>query len=131
LDTHAAAHTILRAQLYMQTAGVNFNVDGATLLPGGAEISPPTAPTAVTAVAGRGSAIVSWTPPAQTGGGPLLSYTVTAQPGNETVSVAGTVTRATVTSLSNGTSYTVTVAAASSAGNGPPSLSSNVIVPSV
>ena len=125
-----SAHTVLRAQLYMETAGVNFDVDGTTLMAGGAQISPPTAPTAVKATAGADSAIVSWTPPAQTGGGPLVGYTVSTQPGSETVSVGAAVTHATVPGLANGASFSFTVAAASSAGQGPPSLSSNVIVPS-
>ena len=130
LDTHVSGHSILRAQLYMETAGVNFDVDGTTLVAGGAQISPPTAPTAVRATAGDDSAIVSWMPPAENGGGPLVAYTVTAEPGGATVSVAKTVTRVTVTGLTAGANYTFTVAAASSAGKGPPSLSSNVIVPS-
>jgi hypothetical protein len=31
LDTHASGHTILRAQVYLETAGLNYDLDGATL----------------------------------------------------------------------------------------------------
>ena len=35
LDTHVSVHTVLRAQLYMETAGVNFDVDGTQLVGAG------------------------------------------------------------------------------------------------
>jgi hypothetical protein len=129
LDTHASAHTTLRAQIYMYTAGINYDVDGTTFAAGGAQISPPGAPTGVSAVAGNASASVSWSPPAQTGGGPIVGYTVTASPGGASATTSGT--SATVTGLANGTAYTFTVTAASSAGPGPPSGSSNAVTPHV
>ncbi|MFN8169603.1 MAG: fibronectin type III domain-containing protein [Candidatus Nanopelagicales bacterium] len=72
---------------------------------------PPDAPTDVAAVAGSTKASVSWTPPVGTGGVAISSYTVTASPGGRKATVAAPLTTATVTGLSNGTSYTFTVVA--------------------
>lgn len=44
----------------------------------GALAAVPGAPTAVTAVGGNGQAVVTFTPPTNTGGSPITSYTVTA-----------------------------------------------------
>ncbi len=88
----------------------------------------PGAPTAVTATASNASAAVSWTAPSN-GGSPITSYTVTASPGGATVSVAGGTTSATVSSLTNGTSYTFTVYATNAIGNGPTSTASAAVTP--
>jgi hypothetical protein len=58
---------------------------------------PPGAPTGVTATAGNGQATLSWTAPSVTGGGSVMSYTVTASPGTATATAPGTATSATVT----------------------------------
>ena len=89
----------------------------------------PSPPTGVTATAGAGSALVSWTAPTVTGGSPVSGYTVTASgdSGSETCT-AGT-TSCTVVGLTNGTSYTFTVTATNSAGTSPPSSSSAAVVP--
>ena len=47
----------------------------------------PDVPTNVVATAGNVSASVAWSPPASTGGAPLLGYTVTASPGGQSVTV--------------------------------------------
>lgn len=88
---------------------------------------PPAAPTAVTARAGDARATVSWTAPPD-GGSPVTRYTVTAQPGGATATTTGA-TSATVTGLSNDTSYTFTVSASHWAGSSPPSAASNAVVP--
>ena len=52
---------------------------------------------------------MSWTAPADDGGAPILSYTVTSSPGGKTATVAAPATNAIVTGLTNGTAYTFTV----------------------
>jgi hypothetical protein len=93
----------------------------------------PGAPTAVTAVAGNGSASVSWTAPGN-GGSPISSYTVTPYIGTSAqtpVTVTGSppATSTTVTGLTNGTSYTFTVSATNTIGTGTASASSNAVTP--
>jgi Domain of unknown function (DUF1929)/Fibronectin type III domain/Glyoxal oxidase N-terminus len=93
----------------------------------------PGAPTGVSAVAGDGSAAVSWNAP-NDGGDPINSYTITpyvgtyAQPATV---VTGTPpsTGATVSGLANGTTYTFTVTAANAVGSGPESLPSAAVAP--
>jgi hypothetical protein len=93
----------------------------------------PAAPGSVTATAGNQSATVSWTAPAN-GGGPITMYTVTpyvAGVAQAATLVSGSppLTTATVTSLTNGTSYTFTVSAANAAGSGPASAPSPAVTP--
>jgi hypothetical protein len=97
--------------------------------------SVPGAPTGVTATAGNGSAAVSWIAPADTGGSAITSYTVTPFIGSTaqtpvTVSGSPPATTATVTGLTNGSSYTFTVSATNSSGTGPTSAPSNAVTPS-
>ena len=113
------------------TVGDNNSAGGAykvtlTTTPVGGGITVPGAPTNVTAIAGNSQATVSWTAPANNGGAPITSYTVTSAPGNKQCSSA--VTNCTVTGLTNGTSYTFSVVATNSAGNGPASSPSNAVV---
>jgi hypothetical protein len=81
----------------------------------------PGRPTDVVATPGVGQETVQWKAPASNGGSPITSYTVRANPGGATVTVAGSTATATVTGLSNGTDYHFTVLATNSAGNGPES----------
>lgn len=76
-------------------------------------------PTDVTATAGDKKVTVSWTPPDNTGGNPIDHYTVTASPGGRMATVGATATKATVTGLTNCTSYVFTVAYTTSAGDSP------------
>ena len=108
--------------------------DGDRGAPGGgpAVTNPPGAPTGVSAVPRDGSATVSWTPPTD-GGGSITTYTVTPYDGGvaQTPTTVGSAwPTATVTGLSNGTSYTFVVTASNTAGTGPPSSSSNAVTPS-
>jgi putative cell wall-binding protein len=88
----------------------------------------PRAPTGVTATAGDRSATVRWTAPSANGS-PITSYRVTASPGTRTATVGGSTTTATVTGLTNGTSYTFRVTATNARGTGPASAPSNSVRP--
>ena len=90
-------------------------------------VSPPDAPTIGTATAGDSQATVSFSPPANDGGGAISGYTVTSSPGSITASGSGS--PITVTGLANGTAYTFTVTATNVAGPGAPSAASNSVTP--
>ena len=90
---------------------------------------PPDSPTNVTAVAGNAQATVSWSAPSFDGGSVITGYTPTSSPGGLTASVDGSTLSATVTGLTNGTSYTITVTATNAAGISEPSAPSNVVTP--
>jgi hypothetical protein len=98
-------------------------------LTGGPRYPLPDAPTNLLAIAGDASATVSWNPPAYTGGLSVLGYMVTASPGGVTTTVGPGATSATLTGLSNGTTYTFTVVANNAVGNGTLSSPSNSIIP--
>jgi hypothetical protein len=95
----------------------------------------PSAPGAPTAVAGAGKssgAVVTWTAPTSNGGSPITGYSVTPYQGSEAlapVSVGGSVTSATIASLTNGTSYTFKVAAVNALGASPQSAASAAVTP--
>jgi hypothetical protein len=88
----------------------------------------PGAPTGVSAVAASGSATVTWTPPTDESN-EVTGYTVTTSPGDASLTVPGTATAATVTGLTNGTSYTFTVTATNATGTGPASAASAPVTP--
>ncbi len=92
-------------------------------------VAVPDPPTDVAATAGDAEATVSWTAPADQGGGPVLSYRVVSDPGAIDVVVSTPETTATVTGLDNGTSYTFTVTATNAVGDSPPSEPSNAVTP--
>jgi hypothetical protein len=81
--------------------------------------APPPAPTAVTAMPGNRSAIVSWTAPTLPSGS-VTGYTATASPGDQSCTTTS-VTTCTITGLTNGVTYTVTVIAHTTAGDSGPS----------
>ncbi|MCU1454735.1 MAG: fibronectin type protein, partial [Acidimicrobiales bacterium] len=84
-------------------------------------IGAPAAPAAPKAVPGDGTAAVTWSAPASANGSPTAGYVVTpylgaiAQPAQ---TFSSTATSQTVTGLSNGSTYTFTVAAANARGTG-------------
>jgi putative cell wall-binding protein len=89
----------------------------------------PDAPTGASATAGDRQATVVWTAPVDSGSSPIVSYTVTADPGGATVTVPGSARTATVHGLANHTTYTFTVVATNAIGDSPPSAPSNPVTP--
>ncbi|MBU6232900.1 MAG: fibronectin type III domain-containing protein [Acidobacteria bacterium] len=80
--------------------------------------NPPGTPLSVTATASSGSVAVSWSPPSSDGGGALTGYTVYARDGSGGEFTCTTATTScSVTGLTNGTSYSITVLASNGAGN--------------
>ena len=88
----------------------------------------PGAPTIGTATAGASSASVDFTAPTNTGTpSTITQYRVTSSPG--AITATGASSPVTISGLTNGTSYTFTVAATNAAGTGPESASSNAVTP--
>jgi hypothetical protein len=85
----------------------------------------PGAPVIGIATAGNSQASVSFTPPADTGGGAISYYTVTSTPGS--VTATGASSPIIVTGLNNGTTYTFTVTASNSGGKSASSGASNSV----
>ncbi|WP_238403866.1 S-layer homology domain-containing protein, partial [Paenibacillus paridis] len=84
-------------------------------------------PTNVTAVAGDGQAVITFTAPLDNGGSPITGYEVTVSPGN--VVLIGTASPITITGLTNGTSYTFTLKAINRTGKSAASAESNAVIP--
>jgi len=89
-------------------------------------VTVPGAPTISQVIAGYAEASVTFTAP-NDGGSPITSYTVTSSPGN--ITATGTGTSITVTSLTNGTSYTFTVVATNAVGTSVASVASTAVKP--
>ena len=110
--------------------GTDANGSSASSQPSNS-ITPATAPGQVPgamAVAGDQDAVVSWSAAADNGD-PITSYTVAASPGGQSCTWSTGPLQCTVTGLSNGTSYTFTVAATNAMGTGPASLASAPVTP--
>ena len=73
----------------------------------------------------NGQASVSFSPPTSDGGAPITSYKLTCAPG--TITATGTSSPLTVTGLSAGVTYSCSVTASNSAGEGPASSAVNVM----
>jgi hypothetical protein len=74
---------------------------------------PPSAPTLLTATPGDTLAIVTWDPPADDGGSPINSYTITARSSANTqsVTVGSGATSSVINFLVNSVQYSVTMTA--------------------
>ena len=95
--------------------------------------TPPTvpgAPSGVSANAGNAAATVTWSAPASDGGSPISAYTATASPGGASCSWSSGPLSCTISGLTNGTTYTISVSATNAVGTGPPSAPSNAVTPS-
>lgn len=116
--TNGTAYTVTVAAV--NGVGTGPDSTSVTATPG----TVPGAPTAVQAVAGDGSATVSFTAPADNGGFAVTGYTVTASTGQ---TATGTSSPIVVPGLANGTSRTFTVKATNAKGTGAASAASNAV----
>lgn len=95
--------------------------------------SVPGAPTSVTGTRGNGQVSISWTAPASNGGATISDYLVEYLAASGTWTTwshpASSANTATVTGLTNGTSYTFRVSAINSVGTGIASLVSSAVIP--
>ncbi|NHN33070.1 fibronectin type III domain-containing protein [Paenibacillus agricola] len=91
-------------------------------------IGVPSVPTNVTAIAGNGTATVSFDAPLSDGGSAITGYTVTSSPGGFT-GTGTTASPITVTGLMYGTAYTFTVVATNIVGDSAASLASGSVTP--
>ena len=107
----------------MNSVGSGPSAVSAPVIPHGV----PASPTNVTAIAsGLGTATVTWTPPTQTGGLPLIGYRIVTSPGGATT--AAVASPATVSGLTSGQLYSFTVEATNGQATSLPSATSGTVV---
>jgi phosphatidylethanolamine-binding protein (PEBP) family uncharacterized protein len=86
-------------------------------------LTTPSAPTAVSISSGNGAVTLSFSAPTSNGGASITGYSVSCTGGGANRTGSGTASPITVTGLSNGTSYSCSVAAVNSVGTGAASVS--------
>lgn len=94
------------------------------------EVAPRTAPgppASATATAGDGAAVISWTPPTEDGGSPIIGYSVTASPGPGGCATPAGTSTCTISTLPNTVPQTFTVRAVNDIGDGPGTTTAPVI----
>jgi hypothetical protein len=102
-----------------------YGIGGGNIIPN--TLLMPDPPRNVTATAGDGIAIVSFDPPKSDAGSPITLYTVTSHPGK--IKASGKQSPITVKGLTNGKTYTFSVAASNSVGTGIASETCNSVTP--
>jgi hypothetical protein len=133
--THTSPWDVLHAVLdYNHDDYYRANIPGCADLSNSPYLTPvtvPGVPTAVAATGGNASATVTWTAPASNGGSAITNYVITPYIGAtaQAATTVGAVTSTTITGLTNGTTYTFTVAAKSAVGAGAASGASNAVTP--
>ena len=106
---------------YFRAAAVNVTGTGLYSASSSA-LTPASALAAPTGAAGtsnyNGQSVITWTAVPSGGSDPVIDYTATTSPGNFTCTATGaSATTCTITGLTNGTSYTVTVKARNNSGS--------------
>jgi hypothetical protein len=92
-------------------------------------VLPPGPPTGVVVVAGDRSLTVSWQPPVDDGGAPVLAYEAVSDPRGATCNATPPAATCTIGGLNNGQFFTVSVRAINEAGPGSPSAPSEPVRP--
>lgn len=143
IKDHVFSLSVQSAELYVQGDTANQNKYVAPTPPESFPFNPsscqtitvPGVPTALSSVAGNASVALTWTAPGSTGGAPITDYVIQfastqamtgAQTFNDGIS---TTPSATVTGLTNGTTYFFRILAANSVGNSQPSAVSAAATP--
>jgi hypothetical protein len=117
------------------TVGSARGMTGATItVPTAAfpDSGPMFAPTSLTATGGNAQVSLAWTAPSYNGGSAITGYTVEYTPSGgsaQTVSTGSSSASYTLTGLTNGTAYTVRVAAVNAAGTGSYTAASSSVTP--
>ncbi len=135
VGTAAGLGTLANGSAYkFELTAVNANSTSAVSLPTNS-VTPtsnvPTAPTYVVATSGNGQATITFSGATSSTANPITSYTVSAAGGGATVTASSVTdnTPVTVSPLSNGTAYTITVTATNSLATSPPSTYSCSVTP--
>ena len=89
-----------------------------TVVPDGSIATVPGVPTGVKAVAGNGSATITWTAPASDGGSPITGYRINSSPGGTFETPPAGATSWTFPGLTNGVAYTFKIRAVNAVGSG-------------